>query len=247
MSKGLVTIATGNIHYYKIAANLLRSYRLFAKDPLPFAIIAEEENEYTALFDTVVITTEARRSFLDKFLLLKLCPYDENLFFDADSLAFGDLNRYWDFFADATDFSSLGENFPLTTPGGAWYDVDGIGEYASKITYKTRVHMGVCYIKNSKHILKLYNDCIEIYNNFDQLYFHTAPSSVDECVLGLAMPMNNMLAIPEKPDMLACYPCLTKLKANIYNNTLAYTTAWHTSSDCGILVHWGTAQTHEPL
>lgn len=247
MKKGLITIATGNIHYYKLAANLLKSYRLFAEKPLPFAIIAEEENEYTALFDDVIITTEAKRSFLDKFLLLKLCPYDETLFFDADSLAFGDLNRYWDFFKNATDFSSLGENFPLNQAGGAWYDVDGIGAYAQRIKYKTRIHMGVCFIRNSEKTLKLYQECTEIYNNFDKLYFHTAPASVDECVLGLAMPLHGMLAIPEEVDMLACYPCLTEIKANILKKKLEYKTKWGTASSQGILVHWGTSQTREPL
>ena len=247
MTRGFVTIATGNIHYYKIAANLLKSYRLFTKDPMPFAIIAEEENEYTALFDTVVITTEARRSFLDKFLLLKLCPYDENIFFDADSLAFGDLNNYWDFFAGATDFSSLGENFPLEVSGGAWYDIDGIGDYAQKITYKTRVHMGVCFIRKGESALKLYEDCMELYHHYDQLYFHTCSASVDECVLGLAMPLNNMLAIPEDKDMMGCYPFLTTVKANAWKKQLSYTTQWKTSSDSGILVHWGTRHTHRPL
>lgn len=247
MKKGLITIATGNIHYYRLAANLLKSYRLFAETPLPFAIIAEEENEYTALFDDVIITAEANRSFLDKFLLLKLCPYDEALFFDADTLAFGDLNRYWDSFKNATDFSSLGENFPLEKAGGAWYDVDGIGDYAKRIKYKTRVHMGVCFIRNSEKTLKLYQDCIEIYNNLDQLHFHPAIAPVDECVLGLAMPLNDMLAIPEDADMMGCYPCLTKIKANILKKKLEYMTKWGTASSQGILVHWGTAQTHDPL
>ena len=45
--KGFVTIATGQERYYKLARNLLHSYRLFAKDPFPFAIISDRENEYT--------------------------------------------------------------------------------------------------------------------------------------------------------------------------------------------------------
>lgn len=113
MTRGFITIATGKEQYYKIAANLILSYRLYADNPLPFAIIAEEENEYTALFDDVILTSEALHSFLDKFLLLKLCPYDENIFIDADSLVYGDLNEYWDFFRNATDFSAIGVNVPL--------------------------------------------------------------------------------------------------------------------------------------
>ena len=45
MSKtiGFFTVATGDEHYYKIAANLLRSYRRFTPEPLPFAILADRE------------------------------------------------------------------------------------------------------------------------------------------------------------------------------------------------------------
>ena len=245
--RGMVTIATGDKHYYQIAANLLLSYRTFSDNPLPFAIIAEEENEYTALFDDVIITNEAMRSFTDKFLLLKLCPYDESIFFDADCLAYGDLNKYWDCFEGATDFSILGINCGLEDNNGAWYNLDGIGKYASLIQYKTRVHSGVIFIRQSNLLEKMYDDCIQLFRDFSSLTFHTCPSSVDECIIGIAMPMNNMKAIDEKPNMIAAYPCLTKLKANIYRRQLEYSTPWHAYLKDGILLHWGTAQTKQPL
>ena len=72
MTRGFITIATGKKQYYEIAVNLLRSYRYFAKEKYPFAIIAEEENECTALFDDVILTNEAMHSFMDKLLLMKL-------------------------------------------------------------------------------------------------------------------------------------------------------------------------------
>lgn len=247
VTKGMITIATGDKHYYEIAANLLLSYREFAKNPLPFAIIAEEENEYTDLFDDVVITTEAKRSFTDKFLLLKLCPYDETIFFDADCLAYGDLNEYWDFFKDATDFSALGENYDLSDNNGAWYNIDGIGEYGQMINYKTRVHAGVMFIRKTPKLDKMYDDCMSLFSDFDNLTFHTCPNSVDECILGVAMPMNEMKCKVEINRMIAAYPCLTQLKANISQGVLAYATPWHGYIEDGILLHWGTKQTYKPL
>lgn len=217
MTRGMITIATGDVHYYRIAANLLLSYRIFSDNPLPFAIIAEEENEYTALFDKVIITKEAKRSFTDKFLLLKLCPFDETFFFDADCLAYGDLNNYWQLFEGATDFSALGQNFDLSDNNGAWYDLNGIGKYADLITYKSRVHAGVMFFRKSSGLLKMYDDCMRLLESFDSLTFHSFPNSVDECILGLAMPLNNMKATIEKPEMIAAFPCLTKVKANIYS------------------------------
>lgn len=97
ITRGFITIATGDIYYYKLAANLLKSYRYTTKKVMPFAIICEEENQYTDLFDVVVITKDASKSFMDKLLLLKLCPFDENVFLDSDILAYHDLNNYWDF------------------------------------------------------------------------------------------------------------------------------------------------------
>lgn len=54
-TKGFITVATGSDKYYKVAENLLKSYRLFSKDPLPFAILADRENEYTKAFDKVLL------------------------------------------------------------------------------------------------------------------------------------------------------------------------------------------------
>ena len=247
MTRGFITIATGKKQYYEIAVNLLRSYRYFAKEKYPFAIIAEEENECTALFDDVILTNEAMHSFMDKLLLMKLCPYDETIFIDADSLAYGDLNAYWDFFEGATDFASLGANYPLDQKEGPWYNVEDIGKYGKEITYKTRVHSGVCFIRKSDKLKKLYDDCMDIFNHYDELYFHSFPNSVDECVLGVAMPMNQMKAVRQKQDMLAAYPCLTTLNADILHGVLQYTTPWGGYTEKGILLHWGTAQTYQPL
>ncbi|MEE1219505.1 MAG: hypothetical protein U0L20_06240 [Ruminococcus sp.] len=245
MTKGFITIATGNKYYYEIAANLLMSYRYFSKEPLPFAIIAEEHNEYTALFDDVIITNESTHSFMDKLLLLKLCPYDETIFFDADSLAFGDLNKYWDAFKNATDFSAIGEDCDREDRTKAWYYIEDIGKYGENVSYKSRVHAGVCFIRNSPKTKKFYEDCLEICNNFDKLHFHTCQKSKDECVLAVAMPMNDMKTTKEEIDMLATYPCLTHIEADIFRGYLKCTTQWNTSTENGILVHWGTAHTHD--
>ena len=46
MTHGFITIATGDVQYYKMSVNLLHSYRWFSKTPVPFAILADQENEY---------------------------------------------------------------------------------------------------------------------------------------------------------------------------------------------------------
>ena len=246
-TRGFITIATGDKHYYKLAANFLSSYRMFSKNPFPVSIIAEQENEYTSLFDNVIIVTNAQRSFNDKFLLLQLCPYDETIFIDADCLAYGDLNEYWNFFENATDFSAMGQNFDLSDNNGAWYNLNGIGKYAKLINYKVRVHAGILFIRKSVTINKLYDDCMSLFRDWSSLSFHTCPNSTDECILGVAMPMNGMKAIKESAHLLACLPGLTKLKCKIREGKLSCTTSWGDSTDNGILVHWGTNQTYNAL
>ena len=65
MTHDFITIATGDTQYYKMAVNLLHSYRYFSASPLPFAILADQENEYTAEFDTVRLFSHAHRNYLE--------------------------------------------------------------------------------------------------------------------------------------------------------------------------------------
>ena len=53
--KGFVTIATGKEQYYRLARNLFLSYKYFTKEPLPFALLCDRENEYSEEFDQVVL------------------------------------------------------------------------------------------------------------------------------------------------------------------------------------------------
>lgn len=55
MTRGFITIATGSDLYFQLAKNLLFSYKLFCDAPMPFAILCDKENEYTALFDEVIL------------------------------------------------------------------------------------------------------------------------------------------------------------------------------------------------
>lgn len=94
MERGFVTIATGDEWYYRIAINLLRSYRLFSENPMPFALICDRERKETEEFDKVILMEEPSCTYLDKLRLPEYIPYDETIFVDADSLAFRDLNVF---------------------------------------------------------------------------------------------------------------------------------------------------------
>ncbi len=44
--RGFVTLAVGHEKYYKLAANLLKSYKYNTAKSVPFAIIADRRNKY---------------------------------------------------------------------------------------------------------------------------------------------------------------------------------------------------------
>ena len=246
MTKGFITIATGKEYYYKLAANLVQSYRFHTTEPLPFAIIAEEENEYTSIFDDVIVTKDSRHSFMDKFLLLSECPYDENIFLDADSLAYGDLNRYWTLFEGASDFSAIGGNVPVEQDdGGVMYSIEGIGKFGKNLKYKCWVHAGVMFIRKSPALKKFLNDCNSIIDSYDNLSILRYSGSYDEIAFGIAMPMNEFKTVPEIPDMLAFMPCVTNVKADIVKGSFSYNRGQHV--DNVIFAHFTNRITRLPL
>ena len=107
-TRGFVTVATGQERYFNLAYNLMYSYHQFASVKYPFAIICDKENKYTAEFDDVILMENPHCNYLDKLSLYEYLPYDETIFIDADSLAYGNLDEWWNIFKDADDFSVFG-------------------------------------------------------------------------------------------------------------------------------------------
>lgn len=128
MIRGFCTIATGSYEYSKLAHNLLLSYKRFSTGEYPFAVITDKTNELLEEFDNVIIVSDSNRSFLDKLLLFQIIPYDETIFIDADSLAYGDLGRIFEYFKDADDVSCLGKTLPEDNTGG-WFRKEDTGAY----------------------------------------------------------------------------------------------------------------------
>ncbi len=85
-TRGFITIATGEEKYYRFAVNLLMSYRLYCPNPMPFAIMCDQENTYTAEFDQAVLFRKSEHPYFDKFELLKLAPYDETIFISLNQI-----------------------------------------------------------------------------------------------------------------------------------------------------------------
>ena len=186
-ARGFVTIATGAARYYDLAVNLLHSYRFFCSNPYPFAIICDHENEHTAEFDNVLIIPDPNYSYNDKLRLDEFLPYDETIFIDADSLAYGDLNAWWDLFSKMDDFSVFGYAYRDLTTAKRWFRADGMREFTEYIGFVPDFNGGVYYLRNTdkcRKVFELARYCAEHYHDYAFAGFR---EPADEPVLALGM------------------------------------------------------------
>lgn len=242
LTKGFVTIATGKEQYYKIARNLLRSYRYTTESPLPFAILCEEENEYTKDFDVVKIYPKATRSYLDKVEMFELLPFDINIFIDADCLCFRDINRLFDIFEDADDFCCYGRVLPLDDKTG-WFEYENLSEDLQKqIDYVVGLHGGIYYMRKTQKCRSVFETAKKFTENYSEYKFKgNFDSPGDEPVVALSMAVNKCKPISFNHHSIVCY----WEHENNFNLDIKNSIA--TPKDIGEnydIVHWGTRFTN---
>ncbi len=155
--KGFVTLATGNVYYYYLAYNLFKSYK-YRGGKYPFAILCDRRNQYTDIFDDIVILENTKSNYFDKFRILIDSPYEENFFIEPDCLIYQNIDIFWEHFKDATDLASYG-----------WNDADlKIFLNADDIEEKYHISTaplfcpGYMYIKKGIICKKIYDDAISI-------------------------------------------------------------------------------------
>lgn len=244
MTRGFVTIATGNAFYYELAKNLLMSYKLYTTAPYPFGILCDQENEYTALFDDVVLLPDAQRNYYDKFELLTRAPYEETIFIDADCLAYADLNQYWEYFKNADDFSAGGEDVPIDSPGGLFWE-DAIGEYRGRVHWKPSIHGGLYFIRRGPVCDAIYRDCRNIMAHHHE--YRWPDDCVDEPVFGLAMAANGCHSTDELPENYGIPWWTTWLSCDIFTGKCTYKTKDGYFVEQGKMIHWSVRYCRKAL
>ncbi len=249
MTRGFVTIATGKENYYKIAANLLHSYRLFSADPMPFALICDKENKYSKDFDQTILLDAPRCSYLDKLCLPDLVPYDETIFLDADCLAYRDLNDFWAAFENSTDFSAFGSDHPADYPY-AWFKREDTGEFSDTIKSIPEFIGGVYFLRKGPHLGAFSETCRYILRNYYRFKFRQFTEPADEPIYALAMSIHGDTTAGDRSLPVCFYVHSTKFKADILSGSTCYDSKY--CPDAGLrhnayMVHWGTGNTHKPV
>ena len=247
MTRGYITIATGKEMYFQFAKNLLLSYKLYCSEPLPFAIMCDQENAYTELFDDVILFEKSEHPYFDKFELLKIAPYDETIFIDSDCLAYADLNLFWDYFADADDFSAAGTNYPIDSDRGL-FQKEEVGPYKDRVHWKPDIHGGLYYIKKGPVCDAIYDECQYISRNYDSFRWpdYCAPYA-DEPVLCLAMASQGVHALEAYPPNYGIPWEVTEMECDIFTGTCRYATEWHPLVENGRMIHWSVQYCKKPL
>lgn len=249
MTRGFATIATGNEHFYAIASNLLDSYRFHSGNPMPFAIVCDRENEYTKKFDDVVILDHPRCSYLDKLSLPLSAPYDETIFIDADSLAYCDLNAFWELFDGAADFSAFGLSFPLDYRN-AWFKLENMGDYAHQVHFIPDFIGGVYFIRKSDRMKGFSDLCTSILDSYESLTFRQFEKPADEPIFALAMAISNFRPVDRSKIPICFYPHALSFDSNLASGEVHYVGKYENQFGefpWAYLVHWGNRATlHNP-
>ena len=244
MSRGFVTIATGDERYYQMAWNLVRSYRDNANESMvKFAIIADRKNKYTEEFDDVVVLSNPSFSWMDKMRILDSCPYDENIFIDADCLVYRDITYWWDLFSQCDDFSCYGKVLPLYATDG-WFTKDSVPGY--NIHYITHLHGIAYYVRKTEKIEQLKHLCEKIITDYSKLEFKFFNDRIaDEPVFALAMAVMNFKPIQKKPDSYCFKPYCTLLETDYSTRRVVFENPGEGHVEGSDIVHWSNGNTQK--
>lgn len=218
--RGFATIATGNPKYYKLAVNLLYSYKVNGKASEPFAIICDKVCPEVFEFDDIVLIDNPTNSYLDKLYLYKYIPYNETIFIDADSLILAPVDNIWDDFGDMGDFSCYGKKLPVDSRKG-WFFWDGMRELKEKLDYNVSMHGGLYYLRKTVLCENVFNWALNLAQNFKLYSFAQFKKPADEPVLACSMCLSNLEPCDKKRKIIFFPDAEGNLSAD-YNGRLRF-------------------------
>ena len=201
LTRGFVTIATGDDRYYNLAYNLLRTYRKYASDSIPFALICDRHTPQADAFDQVILMDAPNCSYMDKLLLYRYSPFDETIFIDADSLIMADPHCIWDHFSSADDISCYGCIHPLDSDK-AWFTYEGTGKYKSSIEYLIDLHGGIYYFRKTDRCVSIFETAIELANHYHQYSFRHFDHPADEPVIAMSLAIHHSIPCTRPMQLL---------------------------------------------
>ena len=199
--RGFVTIATGDAKYYRMALNLLKSYRKNSKDDVPFALLCDRDCPEARAFDTFVLMENVHSSYLDKLSLYQYTPYAQTIFIDADALILSDTRVLWQDYEPTEAFSCYGKTLPLDSKNG-WFFYEDMGELKDSIHYIVSMHGGLYYLRESEGCRRVFEKALSLANEYGKYTFANFKKPADEPVLALSMALEGCKPHPKQERIL---------------------------------------------
>ena len=247
MTRGFLTVATGNLIYSKMAYYLLMSFRRFNAHHYPFAVITDKANNWLNTFDIVIELPNCNYNFLDKLLCFVHAPFDETIFIDSDSLVYKDLDSLFNYFKDADDISCVGNCFERESDKG-WLIYENTLQFKDKIKYNVWLHGGIYFIRKSERAELFYQTCMSIVPYYKRIFtqykYLTEPA--DEPIVALAMAIVGYKPIYYYPEILAFYRDSKISYIDILTGSLRYTVSTG-STNAGCIIHFATQNTKKAV
>lgn len=216
MSRGFVTVATGDEKYYRLAADLLLSYKKCGNGKYPFSLICDRENSYSAMFEQVVVTKDIRKSTVDK-LLIRYSPFDESIFLDADTLILQNIDDLWNVFEEQDDVSAFGHVLPLDSQEG-WFTYEGSGTYKSQIKYLITMNGGIYYFRKSQKSAQVFSQALDLIKDYDLIDFKYFSQPQDEPLMAMSMVLNECKPCIENYDIVILPVCKQTVSVDYRGN-----------------------------
>lgn len=246
---GFVTLAVGDERYYKLAANLLLSHRLNGNSDAPFAIFADRKNQYTAMFDQVILLDTPHLSYLDKLEMLQQPPFEHNIFIDADCLIYNDVSLLLQS-AGRGGVYCFGRALPITSTEG-WFLLEDIGEYKEQICFIPSMHGGIIFFSQDELTKKIYRLSMKISSEYSSYRFKYFDKPADEPILALASAVCDCPPVElhaEEIGAAFCFlPTVKVQKMNIRKRQLVYTDGTGVRGGGTTVLHWQNHYTKQPV
>lgn len=246
MEKGFITLAVGDISYYEMAFNLLSSYRLHTANPLPFAIFCDRENHFTRRFDKTVILHKFTKSYMDKLTVLSNPIFKENIFIDADCLAYRDLNDLF-LLMPSSGVGCFGKKLSINDTENGWFAINDIGEYADRITYIPQMHGGIIFYKKDRLTQKILLSALQIAKRYHEYKFKYFDQPADEPILALSIAANHGYLIEvedlDSQNYYVFFPSVRKVYSKISTGKLSYLNNKFKQINNVYLCHWQNCNT----
>lgn len=242
MTRGFVTLAVGSEKYYILAFNLLLSYRK-AGGKEAFAIYCDRANQYTKEFNKVIILASPHYSYLDKIQILNFPAYNQNIFIDADSLIYKNIDCLFNHFP-LDGVKCFGHKLPLHSDDG-WFSIKNVGKYASTIKFIVNHHGGIILYTNDKKTKSIYETSVEIAKNYFNYKFKMFENPADEPIMALSMAIHDSAPIELDCSIFLFLPIAKSVKSNITKNYIGYSLNNNDWDENALLIHFQNYNTQK--